>query len=76
MARVITGALSAPTLQLSERQRQLATRRLARAAGKNALRRVHLACDTSGTRDPVAKVGDRVWCERHGDFAVVVAVVQ
>ena len=76
MARVITGAMYAPAVELDDHARRRAQARLDRQAATNRLRRVHLACETSGQRDPIARVGDLVWCNQHGDFARVVSVVE
>lgn len=76
MARVITGTYTHREVELSAADRRRAHTRLARAAAKNPLRRVTLACETAAQRDPDARLGDRVWCDQHADFAVVVSVVE
>lgn len=63
-------------VRLTPAQERAARARLARHERANPLRRVLLACETRYQRDPVAVVGDHVWCDTHGDFARVVRVVQ
>lgn len=77
MARVINASpTGAPARELTAQQRRQAQRRLARRTAKNPLRRVRLACEERSQRDPVAVVGDHVWCETHNDFARVISVVE
>lgn len=75
MVRIVNQSLASHR-ELDQAQRQRAERRLARQAQRNPLRRVRLACCERAVRDPVAQVGDHVWCDTHADFARVVAVVE
>ena len=57
-----------PVLTAADRRR--AERRIARQVAKNPLRRVRIDC-CGWVRDPLAVVGDWVWCETHADQARV-----
>jgi hypothetical protein len=76
MARVINGSLTGTQNVLTETDRRRAKARLARRVERNPLRRVQLACEVKAQRDPLAVVGDLVWCDPHEDFARVVAVTE
>lgn len=76
MARVITGNYTSKDISLTAADRRRGASRLARKAHRNPLRRVTLACETAAQRDPIAQVGDHVWCDNHAEFALVVKVVE
>lgn len=76
MVRIVNATLAPRTPELTPSQARAAHRRIARSTAKNPLRRVHLDCELNAQRDPLAQVGDRVWCSTHQEFAVVVRVVE
>jgi hypothetical protein len=76
VTRIVNQALVGRTRELTRAQQTEARRRLRRAAHANPLRRVTPGCCGVAARDPLARVGDRVWCERCGDWASVVTVVE
>ena len=55
---------------LTPADRRRAERRIARQVAKNPLRRVRIDC-CGWIRDPLAVVGDWVWCDTHADQARV-----
>lgn len=67
MVRVVTGEMhkraSGP---LTASDRRQARRQLAKAQRQNPLRRVRITC-CGWVRDPIAQVGDWLWCEKHKD---------
>lgn len=75
MVRVLSGS-DRTRRRLTPAQQARGRARLARTTAANPLRRVRLACETTSRRDPVAVVGDHVWCDTHGDFARVVTVIE
>ena len=76
MVRIVNDSLTPHSRQLGADERRRAERRLSRRQAANPLRRVLLACETTYVRDPVAVVGDHLWCEAHADFALVLEVVE
>ena len=76
MARTFHPSSTTTTAVLSDADSSRGRALLAKRTARNPLRRVRLECETTSTRDPIAVVGDHVWCETHGDFARVVSVVE
>lgn len=76
MVRLVNQSLIASHAELSAQDAERARRRIARRTARNPLRRVHLTCEPVAVRDPLARVGDRVWCDNHADWATVVDVVE
>jgi hypothetical protein len=76
VVRIVNDSLTPHPRQLAADERRRAERRLSRRQAANPLRRVLLACETTYVRDPVAVVGDHLWCEAHADFARVVDLVE
>jgi hypothetical protein len=76
MVRLVNQSLTASHAGLSARDAERAQRRIARTTARNPLRRVHLTCEPVAVRDPLARLGDRVWCDGHADWATVVDVIE
>jgi hypothetical protein len=72
MARIVNSSLVASkSVDLSAAERRTASRKLARRSKANPLRRVRLSCCHQWVRDPIAVVGDWLWCETDGDLGRV-----
>lgn len=76
MVRIVNQSLTTTHAPLSGRDARRAARWIARSTARNPLRRVRVACEEQAQRDPLASLGDRVWCERHADWATVVEVTE
>jgi len=74
MVRVVNSKLMESAQVLTPVQQRKARAEIARRRCSNPLRRVQLSCCTGWVRDPMAMVGQRVWCDHHCDWADVVAV--
>ena len=74
MARIVSGRLQASTTpHLTSQDRRKGERKLAKAFRANPLRVVRLPCH-GPIRDPGARVGDWIWCEKCQDLARVESV--
>lgn len=60
---------------LNQAQRREAIRRAKEIARSNPLRRVRITCH-GWVRDPMAVVGDWLWCETCADSSRVIEVVE
>ncbi|MFC4616414.1 hypothetical protein ACFO3K_16930 [Cellulomonas algicola] len=76
MVRIVNQSLTATHAPISDADARRAARRLARTAARNPLRRVRVDCEPHAVRDPLATLGDRVWCDAHADWATVVEVTE
>ena len=76
MVRVVTGKMHTRVSEpLADSERRRAARKIAKAQQRNPLRRVRLSC-CGWVRDPIAAVGDWLWCDKHEDKARVVEVAE
>jgi hypothetical protein len=72
MARIVNSSLVATaSVDLTAAERRTASRKLERRRRTNPLRRVRLACCQQWIRDPVAVVGDWLWCDADADLGRV-----
>jgi hypothetical protein len=76
VTRIVNQTLVGRTRHLTRAQQAEARRRISRAAHANPLRRVTPGCCGVAARDPLARVSDRIWCDRCGDWATVVALIE
>lgn len=60
---------------LTASQRRSALRKIDKLTAQNPLRRVRTHC-CGWVRDPLAQVGDWVWCDTHSDTTRVIEVAE
>ena len=61
-------------VELTPQQRKLALAKIKKMQRDNPLRRVKVACCIGWRRDPLAEVGDWIWCDTHQDKSRVIEV--
>jgi multidrug resistance efflux pump len=71
MVRLVNQSLMTSSQELTAKQVQAAKATLSQAKKDNPLRRVRTSC-CGWVRDPLARTGERVWCDAHADWTNVV----